>query len=250
MSWGSRKRNFILLIFFVIVFLVVAIAAFLIFYKEPTCFDNQQNGVETGVDCGGTCDLLCNTATIDPIVHWVRYFKLTKGLYSAIAYVENQNTSAAVKNLPYSFKLYDKDGVILVEKTGRVNLNPRQIIPIAQTGLSTGELEPVRASFDFIDKIIWQKEEQKDPVLVIKDEQIVPDKEVQKITAEVFNSSLEDVQNVTFVVIVYDKNNNAIASSSTVVEEIRGSESTTVLFTWPTNFSDQISRFEIIPIYQ
>lgn len=250
MSWGSRKRNFILLIFFVVVFLVIVITAFLVFYKEPTCFDNQQNGIETGVDCGGTCDLLCNTATVDPIVHWVRYFKIADGLYSVIAYVENQNTNAAVKNLPYSFKLYDDLGVTLVEKSGRVNLNPRQIIPIAQTGLSTGELSPTRVTFDFTNKIVWQKEEKKEPVLIIKDEQIIPDKEVQKITAEAYNSSLEDVQNVTFVVIVYDKNNNAIASSSTLIDEIRGSQNVNLLFTWPTNFSDQISRFEIIPIYQ
>jgi len=250
MSWGTRKRNFILLIFFVIVFLVLAIAAFLVFYEEPTCFDKKQNGNETGIDCGGNCDLLCNTATVDPIIHWVRYFKIAEGLYSVIAYVENQNTNAAVKNVPYSFKLYDNLGVKLAEKNGLVNLNPRQIIPIAQTGLSTGELSPVRVSFDFVDEIVWQKEEKKEPVLIIKDEQIVPDKEVQKITAEVFNSSLEDVQNVTFVVIVYDENNNAIASSSTSVDEIRGSQTANLLFTWPTKFDDQISRFEIIPIYQ
>jgi hypothetical protein len=127
MSWGTRKRNFILLIFFVIVFLVLAIAAFLVFYEEPTCFDKKQNGNETGIDCGGNCDLLCNTATVDPIIHWVRYFKIAEGLYSVIAYVENQNTNAAVKNVPYSFKLYDNLGVKLAEKNGLVNLNPRQI---------------------------------------------------------------------------------------------------------------------------
>ena len=250
MSWGSRKRNFILLIFFIIIFFFLSAIAFVVFYQEPTCFDNKQNGIETGVDCGGSCDLLCNTATVDPIIHWVRYFKIADGLYSVIAYVENQNTDATVKNLPYIFKLYDDKGVAIAEKTGQVNLNPRQIIPITQTGLPTGELDPVRVSFDFTDKVIWQKEERQEPVLIIKDEQIVPDKEVQKITAEVFNSSLEDIQNVTFVVIVYDKNNNAIASSSTLIEEIRGSQKANLLFTWPTNFTDQISRFEIIPIYQ
>jgi hypothetical protein len=250
MSWGTRKRNFILLIFFIIVLAFVSIGAFLFLYEEPTCFDQKQNGEETGVDCGGKCSLLCSTATIDPIIHWVRYFKIAEGLYSIIAYVENQNVDATVKNLPYSFKLYDDKGVVLVEKTGKVNLNPRQIIPIAQTGLSTGKLNPVRASFDFTDEIVWQKEEHKEPVLIIKDEQIVPDKEVQKITAEVFNSSLEDVNNVTFVVIVYDRDNNAIASSSTLIEEIRGSQTVNLLFTWPTSFVDQISRFEIIPLYQ
>lgn len=250
MSWGTRKRNFIILIFSSIVILSLSIIAFLFLYEEPTCFDKKQNGNETGVDCGGTCDLLCSNATLDPIIHWVRYFKIADNLYSVIAYVENQNTDASVKDAPYVFKLYDSRGVVLVEKTGKVNLNPRQIIPIALTGLSTGELEAVRVSFDFTKKFIWQKEENKTPVLVIKDEQIVPDKEVQKITAEVFNSSLEDLKNVTFVVIVYDKNNNAIASSSTLIEEIRASQTVNLLFTWPTLFEDQISRFEIVPVYE
>ena len=26
----------------------------------PTCFDKLQNGQETGIDCGGTCQLKCN----------------------------------------------------------------------------------------------------------------------------------------------------------------------------------------------
>jgi hypothetical protein len=250
MSWGTRKRNFIILIFSTIVFFVLAIFAGIYFYEEPTCFDRKQNGNETGIDCGGSCDLLCSFSTTDPIIHWVRYFKIAEGIYSVIAYVENQNTNASVKNLPYTFKLYDSRGVVLIEKEGLINLNAKQIIPIAETGLKTGELEPVRVSFDFTKQIVWQKDETTRPTLIIKDEQIVPDKEVQKITAEAMNSSLEDVKNVTFLVIVYDQNNNAIASSATQVDEIRGGETMNLLFTWPTLFTDQISRFEIIPLYE
>lgn len=250
MSWGTRKRNFIVLIFSTVVFFTVSILLGVFFYEEPTCFDKKQNGDEIGVDCGGKCELLCNFSTTDPIIHWVRYFKIADGIYSVIAYVENQNTDASVKNLPYVFKLYDSRGVVIVEKEGITNLNSKQIIPITETGLKTGELEPVRISFDFTKKIVWQKDQAKNPVLIIKDEQIVKDKEVQKITAEVLNSSLEDTQNINFLVIVYDQNNNAIASSATFVEELRGGETKNILFTWPTLFTEQISRFEIIPLYQ
>jgi hypothetical protein len=250
MSWGTRKRNFIVFIFLTTVFFVMAVFAGIYFYEEPTCFDRKQNGDEIGIDCGGSCELLCNFSTTDPIIHWVRYFKIAEGIYSVIAYVENQNTNASVKNLPYVFKLYDSRGVVLIEKEGSVNLNAKQIIPISETGLKTGVLEPVRVSFDFTKQIVWQKDETSRPTLIIKDEQIVDDKEVQKITAEALNASLEDTKNINFLVIVYDNNNNAIASSATFIDEIRAGESKNLLFTWPTLFTEKISHFEIIPLYQ
>lgn len=250
MSWGTRKRNFIITIFLTVFVIVCGAIAFLFFYEEPTCFDSKQNGFETGIDCGGTCQLLCTNATLPPTVHWVRFFNIADGLYSVIAYVENQNVNAAVKNVPYTFKLFDDNGVILAEKSGFTDLRPRQIIPITETGLSTGKLFPNRVTFDFDSEIVWQKQEKTDPILIIKDEEISFDKEVQKITAEIYNSSLETVKDITFIVIVYDKKNNAIASSSTFVNQIEGDRTANIIFTWPTSFADQVSRFEIIPLYE
>jgi hypothetical protein len=250
MSWGTKKRNFILTIFFSIIFLLVAFISFVVFYKPPNCFDGKQNGNETGVDCGGDCELLCSEQTLDPMVHWVRYFKIAEGYYSVLAYVENQNFNAGITNIPYLFKIYDDKNVILSERNGYITLNPREIMPISETNLHTGELDATRVSFEFLEDFIWKKMEKRETVLIIKDEKLQFDGEVEKITAAAINSSLDDIKKVIFVVIVYDVDNNAMATSATLIDEIKSNEQLSLLFTWPREFQKQVSRFEIIPIYQ
>lgn len=249
MSWGTRRRNkivFFTFFFFAVIGVIIGVT---VFYKEPTCFDGLQNGSETGVDCGGTCELLCSDNTFAPLVHWTRFFYVSKGFYNAIAYVENRNPSARADNLSYVFRMYDKDNVLLHEQFGQIDLKPRQIIPIIETGFQTGEKIPTYITFDFTEDIYWQKSKKRESVITIKDEAMRFDDGFEKITAEAYNNSLEDIKDISFIVIVYDLMGNAIASSSTYFDKISGNQTVNLNFSWPSRFGDQVSRFEIIPLY-
>lgn len=248
MSWGNKRRNSILLIFFIIFFAITAGLAFLYLYEEPTCFDNKRNGSETGIDCGGSCALVCSNETLDLFVHWKRYFEVSPGVYNVIAYVENKNPDAGINNIQYEFKLFDTEGTPLDQRTGSFSIKPKEIIPIIQNNLLTGELKPVRLDFTLNSDFTWQKMNPRRTDILIADEQNPPES-FTKITAKLINTDISQIDDISSIIIVYDENNNAIASSSTFVEKLSGGEDRQIVFTWPANFNDQIFRWEILPIY-
>lgn len=249
-SWATKKRNRILAVIFLVIFVPTAIIGFLVFYEKPNCFDNKKNGKETGVDCGGTCDLLCSNATIDPIVHWKRYFKVSEGVYNVVAYVENQNIDAGASNIPYTFTLYDRDNVPLSERTGYADLRPREVIPIIENNMDTGRLEPVRVAFKFNNQVVWTKENPIQKVLVVRDEILEDNDGFPRISATIQNTSIKPVLDIKIAALLYDNEDNAIGSSNTVIKRMEGESSQRIIFTWPIHFDDSLSRFEIIPIYE
>src|SRR5574343_394328 len=104
-SWSSRRKIIFLSILGGFVALLVAVPAFFLWHETPTCFDSKQNGDEAGVDCGGSCRLLCSFDAISPNVLWTRSFRVAPGVYSAVAYVENHNITSSAVAVPYVFKL-------------------------------------------------------------------------------------------------------------------------------------------------
>lgn len=239
----------IIFLFIVIVLLSSFAFVYLFSYEEPTCFDGKQNGNEEGVDCGGNCSLLCTNQAFDPVVHWRRFFEIGPNVYNTIAYIENQNPTAGASDVGYSFKLYDTNNVVLVEKEGSIDLRPNQVTPIIENNLNTGQLEAARVSFEFTENINWIKQEPLGNLVAIRNQDITEVDGLPRVTATVFNNTLGPLENILFVVIVYDENSNAIATSNTKVFRIDKDGSQNIIFTWPQGFSKKATRFEIIPVY-
>lgn len=249
MSWGTRRRNSIIFVFVLIVLIPASIVVWNLYYTPPNCFDGVQNGDERGVDCGGSCALLCQSSIIDPIIVWKREFSVAPGIYNVVAYVENPNPDAGVKDAQYVFKLYDKENTLLYERKGITNLRPKEILPIVENTLFTDKLEATRVSFEFTNDLVFEKMEPFRPVIVVKDEILTEIESTPKVEAILQNTDILPISKVMAVVILYDADNNAIASSSTIVDRIGKDEAVPIVFTWPAPFSADISRIEIIPIY-
>lgn len=249
MSWGTRRRNTILLVIFLLVFIPIAIYVTSILIKPVTCFDGIQNGTETGVDCGGNCALLCKAEIIDPIVVWKRHFEVAPGVYNVVAMVENPNPESGSDRAPYIFKLYDRDGVLLQERKGITKLSPKEIVPIVENTLLTGKLEPIRVSFQFTDELVFEKQPLESQPIVVRDEKLIDERGLPRINATIENTDLLPINKILVVAIVYDVDDNAIASSSTVIERILKDQSVPVVFTWPVPFEKAVSHIEIYPIY-
>ena len=98
MNQWSRNRKKI--IFAIIVFvLVVLIGAplFFLFYRAPTCSDKKQNGDETGVDCGGSCQLLCTAESLPLILKGdPRVLAVKDNAFEIVALIENSNTNGEI----------------------------------------------------------------------------------------------------------------------------------------------------------
>jgi hypothetical protein len=249
MSWGTKRRNLILFTLFLFIFIPVSFIAFLIFYNPPSCFDLKQNGDEQGIDCGGSCQLVCTNQAFDPVVLWERYFRIDDGIYNVLAYIENPNPTAEIVQAEYVFKLFNEENVLIAEKPGTITFAPKSVRPIIETGLITEKQVPTRVSFEFTKPFTFEKKDPKDAIVIIKEETIENEKTSPRVKAAIQNISLQRLRNIEVVVIIYDSFDNVLGTSSTFVPDLGPEESKDIVFTWPQPFIEDSLRIEVIPIY-
>ena len=246
-SWASKRKIVYLGITLIVIIAIIVAGFFLIFYKAPTCSDGIQNGNETGIDCGGSCTRLCLAPALPPIVLWSRVIKVTDGVYNTVAYIENQNQTIGVKRITYSFKIYDKDGILIDERRGETTLSVNQIFPIFEGGYKTNDRIPTRVLFSFVGPYTWQSMTKTDTNLVASDVLLKDEKTSPRVEAVLKNNSITQISNIEALATVFDDNGNAIGISRTIVQQISAGDSATMVFTWPNPFPTKTSRIEIIP---
>ena len=247
-SWASKRK-----LFFFIFLVALGAGAFALYsiphlYTAPSCTDGKQNQDETGVDCGGSCALLCKNQSRYLTVNWQRSFEVARGLYNTVAYIENLNEGSEAKEVPYVFKLYDDKNILLAERAGTMDIPPRHIVPIVETNLQTGTRAPVRTVFVFEAKPVWNKVSRLPPIIRIHQQTVSDIATNPLITALLVNDSDQPVWGVRTVVIVYDESDNARAVSETVADEIKRFSSSPIQFSWPHPFDFRPARIEIIPL--
>jgi hypothetical protein len=247
-QWAAKRKLTYGIIVFVFIVVVITVPSYLIFHKTSTCFDNVKNQNEKGVDCGGICTRICPSDISVPIVLWQRVFKVTTGVYSAVAYVQNPNVSHRVDDVGYVFRLYDKDNAMITEKKGRTFLSANQTFAIFESGIRTGARIPVRASFEFTESPQWIQNPvgYKGPSVVSENVILSNDQATPRISLSVRNTSLDTIKTLAVVAIVYDAEDNAIAASRTIVEDLAAKSIAPVVFTWPSAFPSPAVRKEII----
>ena len=244
-SWSTRRKASYLIVIFGIVFLLLIMPLFFAFYNRPTCFDGKKNGDEKGVDCGGTCQLLCVSEAVDPHILWSRAFKTTPNIYSAVAYFENRNINSEAM-APYIFRIYNKNNVLIAEREGITFIPKNKIIAIFEPNIEIKEQVPYRATFDFKEQLAWRKNPKQDPNITVVNKSLTNADTKPRIDATIKNESLLPISNIEAVAIVYDNRENAIAASRTFIDRLEKDESAMVTFTWPSPFPAEGAIIEII----
>jgi len=245
MSWAQRRKTtyiFSILLFFAIIF---AIILFSIFNTAPTCFDGIQNQNETGIDCGGPCNLLCRAAYSNPVVIWGPRWEKINGVYNFLTYAQNPNIGVGAKDVVYLFKVYDKDGVLLYQKNGTTIIPANNNFVIFENSVDFNDKIPVRAEFDFTKNITWEKMEATQSSIVVVSKNLTDDVE-PKLLVTLSNSTHKSISNIESVAILYDENNNAVAFSKTKTDSISAGGTSDIVFTWPGKFESKIVRIDIV----
>ncbi len=247
MSWATRRKSIYIgstLIFFLV---VLGIPAFFILYEKPTCTDGKQNGSEFGIDCGGVCERLCRSQYLPPLVAWSRSAEVEPGLYNAVAYIENQNLDAYTDAIPYSFKFYDKDNILIYERSGETFVPPNKSLAVFLEGVSTGARIPVRVTFEFTREALWKAGQGSELSLFTGERKLSLSTTTPRIDAELSNRAIVPVRDIEVIAIVYDSRDNAIAFSRTYVPEVSAEGSVPLVFTWRVPFTAEAARFELLP---
>ena len=248
LSWSAKRKTLYTLAFVAAVLLFIAAPTTYILYRPPTCTDGKMNQAEQGVDCGGPCVNLCQEKELDPIVLWQRSFEVGPGAYNVIAYVQNPNLGSAAIQVPYIFRLYNSEHVLISERTGKVNLPPNKSLPVFEANVPSGKQIPARESFEFRTKPYWVRQQSVFPDVRINNIVLSREDSRPLLNAEVTNKELIAYDRVPVVAILYDVDGNAVAASRTILDSLEGQSSQPVVFTWPKPFGVQISEKEIVPI--
>jgi len=252
MTWAFKRQLFfigIIVLFFAgLLFLIISPRL----NKVSSCTDGLQNGDETGVDCGGSCSLVCYFEA-DPLsVLWARTFQVIPGRYNAVAYIENHNKNAAVQKIRYKFRFSDKDNIYIGKREGETFIPPSGKFAIFEAGIGVGNSIPVYTSFEFTEEPVWRdvvEDKINQLKLLISDVKLENQNTRPRLSAKLKNNSLLFVPEVDVIVLLYDEKGNAVSASRTYLEDLGGEEVRDINFTWPEPILGNVFVREIIPLY-
>lgn len=247
-SWSRQRRFSYAAVVFAVIILAVGSSLYFAFRKVPSCFDGLQNGDELGVDCGGSCTRLCQSAFIPPSVAWTRFKQVAPGFYNAAAYIVNLNPKAEALAVPYHIELLDANGAQIVDARGTVDIPSGRNTLAFQGTVKTGTTTPIKAFFEFTGSPVWGVKS--DPLSSVtitnKDYQEGPNGSSLSVTLA--NGSAAPLDHVLVYVILEDKDGNALDFSKTIVDEIPGQGTAMAPFTWQTNHSGEVVSIEVLPV--
>lgn len=246
-SWATKRKLTYFSITAVAVIIFLGLPTFFVVYTPPSCTDGKQNQGELGTDCGGPCSRLCNSQFFQPIILWARSAPVVKGVYNIVAYVENNNLDGAAKQVPYRFKLYDAEGVLIRERTGRVDIPPHKAVAVFEDGVVTSERVPTRVTFEFIAEPQWYRTASADRGIAISDKVLENESSTPRLRAVVENKSALPIGKTSFVAILYGADDNAISFSKTELDGLANGAVSDIAFTWPQSFVKKVYRIDIIP---
>jgi len=238
----------ILLIIGIIIAAFLAIILIATLYKTPSCTDGIQNQNEPGIDCGGPCAYLCTAQLQQPVVLFTKVLKNADGRVDVIALVENKNTNAAAKNVPYNITLYGINQIFIQKVSGTLDLPPNTTIPVFVPGISSGKQKVTSAFLEITASAPQWFATTADPriVPIVLNAIKGGTTSEPRIEAILENPGVITLNNVQVIVIVYNDKKEIIAVSRTVIPTIQGQAVAT--FTWNSAFASLPTLIEILPI--
>jgi len=247
-SWSKRRKTLYSSVIIIIVVFVFVLPIFYFFYKAPTCSDGIRNGNEQDVDCGGSCQRLCQSAFLPPSLAWTRFEQVAPSLYNLAAYIVNPNTEAEARNVPYHIALYDDRGVIITDTKGLITLPPHRNTIAFQGAINTGKRIPAKALFEFTNAPNWYKQTDRLSAIVVGEEKYTEDESGSSLVVNLKNTSVYPIGKISVYSVLYDKDRNALGFSKTIVDEILPQSNVVAPFTWPIYRHGEVISFEILPV--
>ncbi|MBI1974643.1 MAG: hypothetical protein HYS51_02245 [Candidatus Zambryskibacteria bacterium] len=248
-KWSRRRKRIIVSLIFIGFIILVAIPAYLIFYKPPTCFDNKKNKDETGIDCGGSCQLLCTAESLPLIIKGdPQVLKVKEGVYEVAALVENPNSNAEIYRAKYFIRLYGAQSIAPIKIIESETFVPRGTFAIFEGPFTTPDGRiPLRATIEWQESSLqWKKSNKVVPKLKVSDKVLSKEDSNPRMEAHVENVSLDIISNIDIIALLYNDKGTIFAASKTFIDNLKPGESAPIIFRWPEPFSEKAINIEII----
>ncbi len=237
------KQAFIIFIYLLFLALFLTGIFLLFFYQSPTCTDGRQNQDETGIDCGGKCSQFCvaDLASQPLVIADTELLAYSAATSDAIGTVTNKNTKAALKSATYTFRVYDKNGMLAAEQSGKFSLLPRESRILSALGL------PVSFAPDMKAELVIADEEwvafvdfTEPPNIRVANQQfslLSGSAGYAEAKGLLQNESPYDIRALTIVVVVRDGKGKALSVNKTVMNTVQSGERRDFRLVWPQAFA-------------
>lgn len=243
LSW-ARRRQLYYLLGALAFFVVIGLTFYLIYRPRPTCVDGVKNQNETGIDCGGPCSLACAPDVVPLKIDWVRPLKVATGWYDVAALVENENVNFGLRRAPYTIYLYDQNHLLVAKQTGETFVNAGEKFVVFASRLDTGTKVVDQAFLEFDKNLTWEKAKPLARVINLERQNFVNTPRPQ-LQIKITNLTLDPIYNLRISTVLSDNNSNALASSATFVDKIKGQESKNIFLTWPASLPVEPSYIDL-----
>ncbi len=241
MGWAENRRVGIAVGIVLIFAALTALVWYVFIYNPPTCFDGIQNQDEQGIDCDGSCVLMCLAPRVD--ADWTRSVRTATGVYHGVSLVKNPLTTAKGTGLQYSMSLYDSGNILVAERRGTFDLEPGETRVLFESNVTTGERVPVRA-FLRIDGGVWEKAVPSDkPIRIIPG---VVDEQALTFTAVLENTTPLPQSDIVADALLYDAEGILVTASETRIPVLGPRARQDIVFTWPEKFARPIRTSDIV----
>jgi len=243
MNW-AQKRQILVVAILAAVSISFATILFVVFGTNPaTCFDGEQNGAETGIDCGGGCELVCS-ADVRPLSVSFAQYVVTDGRPDVVAHIINPNKDADAVVVEYSVEVFTAEGDLFAQHNGTLDVphESRRAVFIPRIASIAPD---VARAFLTITKQTFHTAEN-GPILRAKSFAWKNLDTGPVLTATIQGDLEERVRRAPLIVTVFDAKNTVLAVSQTVVDDIKVDEEKEVIFTWNTPFEATPTRVEFL----
>lgn len=245
----STKRKLIYTSAIVFTIAIIVVYAFRdILFATPTCFDNRQNGYESGVDCGGTCSLRCADQVLPLSILWSRALPTSSSSYDFVALVSNKNLDNAPKEIEYVFRAYNKEGVEFFTTKGSTKVPIDGDFPIIVQKVSLKEA-PAQVSVQLKNDVPHYRVLEKPATPTIRTSGTrYEGGSIPRVYSTITNTKRISFTNLPVRVILYDANNNVYGAGETVIPRLEKEGREEVVFTWDRAFTEEPTKIRIFPI--
>ncbi|PIQ66537.1 MAG: hypothetical protein COV96_00935 [Candidatus Zambryskibacteria bacterium CG11_big_fil_rev_8_21_14_0_20_42_18] len=241
-QWSIERKRIIFSIVALALVTLIGAPLFFWLYDAPTCFDTKQNGDETGIDCGGSCRLLCTAESLPLVLNGdPRVLKVSENTFEVVVSVNNTNTLGEIYRAGYTFKVYEAQNTIPIKVIEGDTFVPKgATFAIFEGPFNLGEgVKPTRVTFEWKeDSLVWQKNVSPVPELKVEGLNLSREITSPHLDANITNLSLENVSNIDLIAIVSDESGNIYAASKTFIETLPAGKTAPLVFTWPEPFRE------------
>ena len=249
-KWSRRRKRVIVSLIFFGILILVAIPSYLLFYKTPTCFDNKRNSDETGVDCGGSYQLLCTAESLPLIIKGdPQVLEVKEGVFEVVALVDNPSIDAEIYRAKYFIRLYSAKSIAPTRVIEGETFVPKGVkFAIFEGPFTTSDgAIPIKATIEWReDSLAWKKNNSPIPILKVISKMVSKEDTIPRLDAVIENASLKNVSNIDAISLVYNDKGTIFAASKTFIDSLAVGANAPIVFSWPEPFGEKILNIEII----